>query len=115
MALVALAGAGKLGAALYAYDGFRRLGVSHEDRVQSLVLTNTIVGVTNDLRADLILLGPGSLYTSILPNLLIPGIRQAVAKSKARVVLLLNLMTQPGETDGMMGDLLSVGSSADPR
>jgi uncharacterized cofD-like protein len=53
--------------------------------------------------ADLILLGPGSLYTSILPNLLIPGIRQAIAKAKARVVLLLNLMTQPGETDGMMG------------
>lgn len=53
--------------------------------------------------ADLILLGPGSLYTSILPNLLIPGIRQVIAKAKARVVLLLNLMTQPGETDGMMG------------
>lgn len=54
-------------------------------------------------KADLILLGPGSLYTSILPNLLIPGIRQAVTKSKARKVLLLNLMTQPGETDGMTG------------
>jgi uncharacterized cofD-like protein len=54
-------------------------------------------------QADLILLGPGSLYTSILPNLLIPGIRQALAKSRARVVLLLNLMTQPGETDRMMG------------
>jgi uncharacterized cofD-like protein len=54
-------------------------------------------------RADVILLGPGSLYTSILPNLLIPGIRQAIAKSKAPVILLLNLMTQPGETDGMMG------------
>lgn len=54
-------------------------------------------------RADLILLGPGSLYTSILPNLLIPGIRQALAKAQARVILLLNLMTQPGETDGMMG------------
>jgi uncharacterized cofD-like protein len=53
--------------------------------------------------ADVILLGPGSLYTSIIPNLLIPGIRQAVAKSRARVVLVLNLMTQPGETDGMMG------------
>lgn len=53
--------------------------------------------------ADLILLGPGSLYTSILPNLLIPGIKQAVAKAQGRVVLLLNLMTQPGETDGMMG------------
>ncbi|MES1242828.1 MAG: uridine diphosphate-N-acetylglucosamine-binding protein YvcK [Acidobacteriota bacterium] len=54
-------------------------------------------------RADLILLGPGSLYTSILPNLLIPGIRQAVCRSRARTVLLLNLMTQPGETDGMSG------------
>src|SRR3954453_2387778 len=54
-------------------------------------------------QGDLILLGPGLLYTSILPNLLIPGIRQALARSRARVVLLLNLMTQPGETDGMMG------------
>jgi uncharacterized cofD-like protein len=54
-------------------------------------------------RADLILLGPGSLYTSILPNLLIPGIRQAVTRSRARTLLLLNLMTQPGETDGMTG------------
>ena len=54
-------------------------------------------------RADVILLGPGSLFTSIVPNLLIPGIRQAVVKAKAPVILLLNLMTQPGETDGMMG------------
>jgi len=54
-------------------------------------------------QADLILLGPGSLYTSILPNLLIPGIRQALRKTRAKVVLLLNLMTQPGETDRMMG------------
>jgi len=51
--------------------------------------------------ADLILLGPGSLYTSIVPNLLIPGIRRAVRGAKGRVVLLLNLMTQPGETDDM--------------
>ena len=49
--------------------------------------------------ADLIVLGPGSLYTSILPNLLIPGIRNAVRRSGARVVLVMNLMTQPGETD----------------
>lgn len=52
-------------------------------------------------QADLILLGPGSLYTSILPNLLIPGIRHAILRSKAPVVLVLNLMTEPGETDGM--------------
>jgi len=51
--------------------------------------------------ADLVLLGPGSLHTSILPNLLIPGIRNAVRACRARVVLLMNLMTQPGETDEM--------------
>jgi len=54
-------------------------------------------------QSELIVLGPGSLYTSILPNLLIPGIRRAIETSRARVVLVLNLMTQPGETDGMDG------------
>ena len=50
--------------------------------------------------ADLILLGPGSLYTSILPNLLIPEIAKAVRRSKAPRVYIANLMTQPGETAG---------------
>jgi uncharacterized cofD-like protein len=50
--------------------------------------------------ADLILLGPGSLYTSILPNLLIPEIANAIAKSSAPRVYIANLMTQPGETSG---------------
>lgn len=48
--------------------------------------------------ADLILLGPGSLYTSILPNLLIPEMAQAIARSHAPRVYIANLMTQPGET-----------------
>jgi uncharacterized cofD-like protein len=51
-------------------------------------------------QADLILLGPGSLYTSILPNLMIPEIASAIAKSKAPRVYVANLMTQPGETAG---------------
>jgi uncharacterized cofD-like protein len=51
--------------------------------------------------ADLLVLGPGSLYTSLLPNLLIPGIRDAIRGAAAPVVLPMNLMTQPGETDGM--------------
>src|SRR5438128_8450623 len=51
-------------------------------------------------QADLILLGPGSLYTSILPNLLIPEIASAITKSKAPRVYIANLMTQPGETAG---------------
>jgi uncharacterized cofD-like protein len=50
--------------------------------------------------ADLILLGPGSLYTSILPNLLIPQIAHAIARSRAPRVYVANLMTQPGETSG---------------
>jgi uncharacterized cofD-like protein len=50
--------------------------------------------------ADLILLGPGSLYTSVLPNLLIPEIAAAIAKSRAPRVYIANLMTQPGETTG---------------
>lgn len=48
--------------------------------------------------ADLILVGPGSLYTSILPNLLVPGILDAMVKSRASRVYIANLMTQPGET-----------------
>lgn len=49
--------------------------------------------------ADLILLGPGSLYTSILPNLLVPGISRAVKDSPAKKAYICNVMTQPGETD----------------
>jgi uncharacterized cofD-like protein len=43
-------------------------------------------------------MGPGSLYTSILPNLLIPEIARAIARSRAPRVYIANLMTQPGET-----------------
>lgn len=50
--------------------------------------------------ADLILLGPGSLYTSIIPNLLVRGMAQAIANSRAKCVYIANLMTQPGETTG---------------
>lgn len=50
--------------------------------------------------ADLIILGPGSLYTSILPNVLIHEIREALLKSEAYKVFIINIMTQPGETDG---------------
>jgi len=51
--------------------------------------------------ADLIILGPGSLYTSVLPNLLIPAIGEALVKSDAYKVYIQNVMTQPGETDHM--------------
>ena len=51
--------------------------------------------------ADLIVLGPGSLYTSLLPNLLVPEIVEALLKSNAPKIYISNLMTQPGETDGL--------------
>lgn len=51
------------------------------------------------LEADLIVLGPGSLYTSVLPNLLVPGIRRSVIASAAPKVYVCNVATQPGETD----------------
>ena len=49
--------------------------------------------------ADLILVGPGSLYTSIIPNLLVKQVTEVLANSKAARVYIANLMTQPGETD----------------
>ena len=49
-------------------------------------------------QADLIVIGPGSLYTSILPNLLVPEIGEAVIQAKAKKVYVCNLMTQAGET-----------------
>ncbi|MBN6186900.1 YvcK family protein [Aneurinibacillus sp. BA2021] len=49
--------------------------------------------------ADVILIGPGSLYTSVLPNLLVPGIVEAIRESKAVKAYICNVMTQPGETD----------------
>ena len=51
-------------------------------------------------RADLVVIGPGSLYTSLIPVLLVRGLQDAIERSGARVVLVMNLTTQPGETDG---------------
>ncbi|OYT41937.1 hypothetical protein B6U80_00060 [Candidatus Pacearchaeota archaeon ex4484_26] len=50
--------------------------------------------------AEVIILGPGSLYTSVLPNLLVSGISKAINKSKAKKVYVVNIMTEHGETDG---------------
>lgn len=49
-------------------------------------------------QADLVLLGPGSLFTSVLPNLLVPGISMAVKRTHAKKCYICNIMTQPGET-----------------
>ena len=52
------------------------------------------------LQADLIIAGPGSFFTSVMPNLLVPAIRSAICASSAPRIYVCNVATQPGETDG---------------
>ena len=51
-------------------------------------------------KADKIVLSAGDLFTSVLPHLLVDGVREAIVKSKAKLIYVLNLLTKPGETDG---------------
>ncbi|PKM60597.1 MAG: YvcK family protein [Firmicutes bacterium HGW-Firmicutes-4] len=60
-------------------------------------LPETIEAIKN---ADMIVLGPGSLYTSVIPNLLVKDVARAIFDSRARRFYICNIMTQPGETDG---------------
>ena len=67
--------------------------------------------------ADLVLLGPGSLFTSVLPHLAVPEIAEAVIAAEGLRVYVCNVMTQPGETDGFdagdhLGHLLDVAPGA---
>src|SRR5712691_10259079 len=64
---------------------------------QCLPLPDALAAIRS---ADVITVGPGSLYTSILPNLLVARVADAVGKSRAIKIFVTNLMTQPGETDG---------------
>ncbi len=69
-------------------------------------------------KADLIIYGIGSVYTSILPNVIIPEMRTALKKSRAKKIYFCNAMTQPGETDGYSVEdhvqaLLDHGTSID--
>ncbi len=79
----------------------RKLGKSP---IKKVFLKHKVEPLEETLRAigeaDLIVLGPGSLFTSIMPNLLVKGIPTAISKSKAKKVYLANIMTQPGQTDG---------------
>ncbi len=115
---VSLRGHGRSG---QTYEGESAIGVSSEPLVEVSIeperpaaYPEAVEAIVN---ADLIVLGPGSLYTSIVANLLIPGIRSAVQRAPGTVVLPLNLMTQPGETEGLDGghhlsavvDLLGTG------
>jgi uncharacterized cofD-like protein len=83
-------------------SGETRIGRSH-GRIQTVrleprgakPLPETLEAI---VRADLITIGPGSLFTSLIPNLLVSGIPQAIRESKALKACFINLMSQPGET-----------------
>ena len=84
--------------------GEQRISTSQKP-IRALSLRPTPKPVSQEIRsaiedADLVVIGPGSLFTSIIPNLLVPGMPDAIAKSRGKVVLVANLVTQPGETDG---------------
>jgi len=51
-------------------------------------------------RADLLVIGPGGLYTSLIPNLLVEGVREAIYESRAKKVFIINLMNRKGQTTG---------------
>ncbi len=75
-----------------------------KSRIKRLLLTDKDAYPTKDSisaieEADVIIMGPGSLYTSIIPNLIINGMSEAIAKSTALKIYVCNVMTQPGETD----------------
>jgi uncharacterized cofD-like protein len=72
----------------------RRVSIEPADAAPS---PNVVEAVS---RADVVVIGPGSLYTSLIPVLLVRGLREAIERSGARVVLIMNLTTEPGETDG---------------
>jgi uncharacterized cofD-like protein len=72
----------------------RRLRLEPE---HCLPLPEALVAIRS---ADVITVGPGSLYTSILPNLLVARVAEIIGDSRAVKIFICNLMTQPGETDG---------------
>jgi len=72
----------------------KRVWLSHEN---CRPLSETLEAIQH---ADMITIGPGSLYTSIIPNMLVHGIVDAIKASRAVKVYICNVMTQPGETEG---------------
>ncbi|MFO7814469.1 MAG: YvcK family protein [Halanaerobiales bacterium] len=90
-------------------DGSKMIGESEipdkNKTINGVYLKPNSVRITENvknalLEADYILVGPGSLYTSLIPNLMIKGMVETIKKSGAQKVFITNVMTQPGETTG---------------
>ena len=90
-------------------DGTKVIGevniVKCKKRIVEVTLDKKVKAQPEVLEAlknsDIVVIGPGSLYTSIITNFLVEGVKEAISMSKARIFYIANLMTQPGETDGM--------------
>lgn len=80
-----------------AHKQIQRVWVTDSDDPEAPMAVKQVIDAIMD--ADQIVLGPGSLFTSILPNLMISNVGEAVKKTKAEVVYICNIMTQKGETD----------------
>lgn len=74
-----------------------------EDKIARIYFDSRAVANLDVIRqiteADKIVFSPGDLFTSVLPHLLVDGIKEAIVKSKAKLIYVLNLSTKPGETD----------------
>lgn len=93
------------GSAVFGESKIAEAKIKHGCKIQSVGLSAPHVmpaqGVLPAIEnADMIILGPGSLYTSIIPNLLVDRVSDAIRKSNARKVYVCNVMTQVGETEG---------------
>ncbi|NLO20681.1 MAG: YvcK family protein [Syntrophomonadaceae bacterium] len=78
---------------------------NHEGKIQRIsLIPDQCLPVPETLKAiqeaDAIVLGPGSLYTSIIPNLLVKGVAESITQASAPVIYVSNIMTEQGETDG---------------
>ncbi len=90
-------------------DGSRIVGetniTSSGKKIEKVYLDKDVEAFPEAVKAiresDITILGPGSLYTSVIANLLVNGVKEAIKESNASVVYIANLMTQPGETSGM--------------
>ena len=78
----------------------RENGKTHHHYDEGYVCKAHNTAIEALVNADAIIIGPGSLYTSIMPNLVIKGIVDTIQRSNALKIYVCNVMTQPGETDG---------------
>ena len=87
----------------YVEEEFNVRGLGKSPIKNVFLKTNNVMplqeAVDEILMADIIVIGPGSLFTSLITNLLVPGIRNAIKNSKATKIYVCNIVTQPGQTD----------------